>query len=249
MEVETKREGRPVDSLILSVQNVNKNFGGVAALRDMLLDVRENEIVGLMGPNGAGKTVLLNVISGQYKTSSGKILFKQCDITAMAPHQICRLGIGKTYQIPQPYTNLTVMQNLMIPAMYGRGLNKAEAEKHAIELLQFTALSDRKDVLARDLSTVILRRLELARALASQPSLLLLDEVMAGLTPEEMSTMMELLREIHKRGVTILLIEHVIEAIVEMADRIVVMDKGTKIAEGKPKDIVQSAVVIETYLG
>jgi branched-chain amino acid transport system ATP-binding protein len=191
----------------------------------------------------------MSLISGQYKPDSGKIFFQSRNITAMKPHKICRLGVGRTFQIPLPFINLTVTQNLMIPAMYALDLNKDEAEKHASEIIEFTDLYDCKNILAKDLSTVILRRLELARALSSQPVLLILDEVLAGLTPEEIPKMLDLIRKIRKKGTTILLIEHIIEAMVEIVDRIVVIDKGAKIAEGKPKDILQNPTVIQTYLG
>lgn len=238
-----------MSSPILSVQNVNKHFGGLLAVKDISLDIMEGEVVGLMGPNGAGKTTLLNLISGEYKPDSGKIFFKDCDITGTAPHKICRLGIGRTYQIPLPYTHLTATQNLMIPAMYGRSLSKAEAEKQAIDLLEFTDLSHRKNIHAEDLLTVTLKRLEIARVLSSQPKLILLDEVAAGLNEEEVPIILNLLREIHNRGITILLIEHVIQVMVEAVDRIVVMDKGAKIAEGTPEEVMQNSAVIEAYLG
>ncbi len=140
-----------MDSLILSIRNLNKHFGGVTAVRDMSLDIMEGEIVGLMGPNGAGKTTLLNLIYGEFKPDSGEILFRERNITGMAPYKICRLGVGRTYQIPLPYSNMTVTQNLIAPAMYGRNLNRAKAEKQAAELLEFTGLSYAKNVLAQEL--------------------------------------------------------------------------------------------------
>jgi len=238
-----------VDTPILSVQNLNKHFGGVVAVKDMTFDIMEGEVVGLMGPNGAGKTTLLNLISGEYRPDSGKILFKDNNIVGLPPHKICRIGIGRTYQIPLPYTHLTALQNVLIPAIFGRGMSMAEARKQAVELLEFTDLSHRKDMLAEDLLTLTLKRLEMARVLASRPSVLLLDEVAAGLTEEEIPKILDLLKQIREKGITVLLIEHVIKVMVEAVDRIVVMDKGAKIAEGKPEEIMANPVVIEAYLG
>ncbi|MFC1910103.1 ABC transporter ATP-binding protein [Chloroflexota bacterium] len=234
---------------ILAVKNVSKRFGGVTAVKEMTFEVAEGEIVGIMGPNGAGKTTLLNLINGEYKPDSGKIFFRENDITGLPPHKICRLGIGRTYQIPLPYTHLTSKQNLMVPALYGAGLSRGEAEKQAEELLKFTGLSHRKNMLAEDLLTVTLKRLEMARVLAMKPKLILLDEVAAGLNEEEIPVILKLLKEIHNRGIAILLIEHVIKVLVDAVDRIVVMDKGTKIAEGEPQEVMKNPVVIEAYLG
>jgi branched-chain amino acid transport system ATP-binding protein len=234
---------------ILSVEKINMHFGGLAAISDLSFDVQVGEVLGLMGPNGAGKSTLLNIVSGEYKPASGIIKFKEKDITGVPPHRICHLGIARTYQIPQPFTHLTALQNIIIAAEYGRGLGKAAAEIEAVKILGMVDLLEKKDVLAKDLSAITLKRLELARALASNPRLLLLDEVAAGLTEAEIPRVLDLLKEIHEMGITIILIEHIMRIMVEAVDRIVVMDKGMKLTEGRPKEVMEDMQVIEAYLG
>lgn len=234
---------------ILSVSGVTKRFGGLVALRDLSFDIQTSEAVGLMGPNGAGKTTLLNVIAGEYKPDSGVIRFNANFITGLPPHKICHLGVARTYQIPQPFVTLTARQNLLVAARFGRDLEKAGAEQEADKILDIVGLSEKKDVLAKDLSTITLKLLELARVLASKPELVLLDEVAAGLTEAEIPKLLDALKKVRAMGITILLIEHVMSVMMQAVDRIVVINEGMKIAEGTPKEIMEDKKVIEAYFG
>jgi branched-chain amino acid transport system ATP-binding protein len=234
---------------ILSVVGINKHFGGVVAVKDLSFDVQAGEVIGLMGPNGAGKTTLLNVIAGEFKPDSGTITFKGNSITGLPPHKMCHQGIARTYQIPQPFAKLTVLQNIAVAAIFGRGLGKSAAEHEAANALDLVGLSKKKNMLAGDLEEISLKRLELARGLATQPTLLMIDELAAGLTEAEIPPVLDLLQKINELGITIILIEHVMKVMMRAVDRIIVMDEGTKIAEGKPNEVMENRKVIEAYFG
>lgn len=241
--------GDCLDQPILSISGVSKHFGGLRALDDISFNLPAGEIMGLMGPNGAGKTTLVNVICGFYKPDAGKIKFKGEDVTGSPPHKVCHLGIARTYQIPQPFGDLTAQQNVAVAAMFGKRIGKATAEKEALEVLETTDLLGRKDMFAKDMSTVTLKRLEVARALAMDPTLLLVDEVAAGLNETELPRMMEILAAIRQKGVTIILIEHVMKIMRDAVDTILVLNEGTTIAFGKPDAVMKDEKVIQCYLG
>lgn len=236
--------------MILKVDGVAKFFGGLQALRDVSIDLAEGEILGLIGPNGAGKTTLFNVINGVYPASRGKVIFRGEDVTGMKPYHLARRGLARTHQIVKPLSDLTVLENVMVGACFGRENNRlANSVQISGEVLEFVGLSSRTEQLAGSLNVAQKKRLELARALASRPYLLLLDEVLAGLNPVEITTMVEIVRKISQQAITIIMIEHVMHAVMNVSDRIVVLDYGQLIAEGKPEEIAQNEKVIEAYLG
>jgi branched-chain amino acid transport system ATP-binding protein len=238
-----------MDEPILSVKSVTKRFGGLVALNDVSFDVNKGDVVGLMGPNGAGKTTLLNVVAGEYTPDAGSILFKGCDITGCPPHRACHLGMARTFQIPQPFVTLTARENLMVSAVFGKQLKRKTAGLDEEKIFQLVGLSEKKETLAGDLPILSLKKLELARALARNPELLLLDEVAAGITDVEIPRVLNTIKQIRAMGITIIIIEHVMKVLLNVVDRIVVIDKGVKIAEGAPSAVMNDCKVVEAYFG
>lgn len=233
---------------LLEIRNVTKSFGGLVAVHRVDMALEQGEILGLIGPNGAGKTTLFNLIAGVYRPDEGQILLRGEDITYLQCHQICQRRVARTFQLVKPFANLTVLENVIVGAFNGTA-SRVEAQQRAREVLAFADLRGRKDQLAKSLTTADRKRLELARALATEPQLLLLDEVMAGLTATESTTMVELIRKVRDSGITIFVIEHVMRAIMALSDRIAVLHHGELIAQGTPEEISRNERVIEAYLG
>ena len=236
--------------MILQVENVSKRFGGLHALSNVSLMLPEGEILGLIGPNGAGKTTLFNVINGVYPPNEGTITFVGKDVTASRPYRVAKMGLARTHQIVQPLNELTVRENVMVGACFGQEDHSlTNASRIAEETLDFVGLEDKIEHLAGSLNVAQKKRLELARALASRPKLLLLDEVLAGLNPSEIASMVMTIGSIRDQGVTIIMIEHVMHAVMNVSDRIIVLDYGVQIAEGTPEEVSHDKAVIEAYLG
>jgi branched-chain amino acid transport system ATP-binding protein len=236
---------------ILEAEGVTKYFGGLAAVSRVDFGVDQGKVVGLIGPNGAGKTTLFNLISGALAPREGAIRFNGQDITGLKPHRICKMGLARTFQSVKVFANMPVLDNVLLGSMFGtsNGMASADAAREATGLLEFVGLSAVRMTPAKDLTLVNQKRLEVARALATKPELLLLDELMAGLNPTEVAEAMELVTRIRDQGITILMIEHVMKAIMSICDRIMVLHHGKKIAEGTPQEIATSKTVVEVYLG
>jgi branched-chain amino acid transport system ATP-binding protein len=237
--------------LLLNLENVSKAFKGLMAVHKVTVELNEGQILGLIGPNGAGKTTLFNLITGVYPPTEGKILFEGKDITKVAPHARCWLGISRTFQLVRPFPELSVLDNAAMGRVYGRDPihSRSRAEKASVESLEIVGLASRASEKAKSLTLVDRKRLELARALAAKPKLLLLDELLAGLNPSEVLTSMDLIRSIRDMGITIIMVEHLVKAVFGMADRIVVLSAGELIAQGTPNEIACDQNVIDAYLG
>jgi len=233
---------------ILELKGVNKSFGGLKAVEDFNLSIEEGGILGLIGPNGAGKSTIFNCIAGVYPPTAGEIYFKGENITHQRPWDLCRKGLARTFQIVKPFSSRTVLYNVTVGAFATTG-KRAEAERRALKVLRLLHMQDVKDVRASTLTIAYLKRLEIARALATQPKLLLLDEVMAGLRPTEVDEMVKIIKELRESGVTIFVIEHIMRAIMALSDRIAVLHFGKKITEGTPKEVASDERVIKAYLG
>ena len=232
----------------LDVKKVSRFFGGLSALTNVSFKVNKGDIVGLIGPNGAGKTTLFNVVNGFYKPSTGDVFFRGSTISGLKPHQICQLGIARTFQVVKPLQRMSVFDNVLASAFL-RTASRGEAADLALDILRFTGLFEERNTISKGLPLGMRKRLEIARALATQPELLLLDESFAGLNPTELNESIQIIRNIREKGITVMIIEHHMKVIMSLSDRIVVLNYGEKIADGTPQEIRHNPLVVEAYLG
>jgi branched-chain amino acid transport system ATP-binding protein len=236
---------------VLKIEGLYKSFGGLMAIRDVGFEVHEGEIIGLIGPNGSGKTTALNLITGFLKPDAGTVMFRGENVTGLSRSRVCQKGIARTFQLIKPFLDFTALQNVMVGRAYGHepASSLKVAARESSEILDQVGLGDKAEVLAKDLSLMQRKRLELARALAAKPYLLLLDELMAGLNPGEADEACCLVKRIRDTKITIVVVEHIVKAICDLSDRVIVLNMGEKIAEGSPDEIVHNSHVIEVYLG
>jgi branched-chain amino acid transport system ATP-binding protein len=236
-------------TILLELKDLSKSYGALKAVDTVSFTVDAGEALAVIGPNGAGKTTLFNLIAGDVAPTSGRVLFDRSDITARPPHARSRLGIGRSYQIPHPFANMSVFENLLVGAIFGGRANERESYKRCSDVLKITGLYDKANKPARTLTLLQRKRLELARALATRPKLLLLDEIAGGLTEHECAELIKTIKEIHAHGTTIVWIEHIVHALVSVASRLVVMNFGQILAEGNPREVMTDPRVREVYMG
>lgn len=234
---------------VLETRDLRKSFGGVLVIDDLSISVERGEALGIVGPNGAGKTTWFNLITGAVHADGGKVIFQGKDITRLPRHERCRQGIGRTFQIPKPFSGMTVFENLLVGATHGRGQRERASYGHCVEILEMTGLGAKANVLAGSLTLLDRKRLELGRALASNPTVLLLDEIAGGLTEAEVQELIEEIRKLRATGITVIWIEHIVHALLALVDRITVIQFGRKLCEGNPREVMNSREVQACYMG